>query len=85
MIGPSVRAGINVTAAATPCTTTVCAGPTNICAQHCIPQPAAQGQPLPWPAGACELPSETAAHRLVAKGLAAAIDSGNSKACSATT
>lgn len=59
-------------------------GPDSACAQHAMPQPAAQGQPVSWLPGGCE-PSAAEAQRLEANGLAAAIDNGNSSACSATT
>ncbi len=87
MTGSSAGAGVIVTARVTPQHDRItCGGPANVCAQHCMPQPAAQGQPLSWPAGDVRAAvRDAAAHRLVAKGLAAAIDSGNSKACSATT
>ena len=63
-----------------------CGGPKSDCTQHCVPQPAAQGQPPSWPAGGGELSVEAAAaHRLEWNGLPAATDSGSSKACSATT
>jgi hypothetical protein len=58
--------------------------PSMACAQHCIPQPTAQGQPLSWLTGVCIL-SAADTQRLLIKGLAAATDSGNSNACSATT
>ncbi len=79
-------AGVRMMACVRPGLPVAGGGLASVCTQHCMPQPAAQGQPLSWPAGACEAMSEAAtAHRLDAKGLAAAIDSGNSKACNATT
>ena len=61
-------------------------GAASICTQHCIPQLAAQGHPLSWPAGADERSTEAAAaHRLDVNGLPAATESGNSTACKVIT
>ncbi len=62
-----------------------CGGRSSVGTQHCIPQPAAQGQPGSRPAGDGEPSTEVAAaHRLAVNG-PAATDKGNSKACSAIT
>ncbi len=62
----------------------ICCGPLRAWTQHCIPQPAAQGQPVSWLAGDGEL-SLDAAHRLLPGVPPTATENGSSKACSATT
>jgi len=61
-------------------------GPASAWTQHCMPQPAAQGQPLWWPAGDCELATDAPAEQRL-KGYAppTATDNGNSRACKAIT
>jgi len=53
-------------------------------AQHCVPQPAAQGHPVAWSAGAL-LPFAAPWQRLKSGEGPAATDSGNSSACRAMT
>ena len=53
--------------------------------QHCMPQPAAQGQLVPWFTGCGALCDDDAVHRLKSAAAPATTDSGNSSACSATT
>jgi len=66
--------------------TTMDGGPLSAWMQHCIPQPAAQGQPAWEFTGAGELSTdEDAAQRLESIGPPTATDNGSSNACSATT
>jgi hypothetical protein len=46
MTGSIAGAGVIVTVRVRPSVTVTCGGPANVCTQHCVPQPAAQGQPL---------------------------------------
>ena len=59
-------------------------GPAIALTQHCVPQPAAQGQPVAWPSPECGLAEADDTQRLKS-GAPAATDSGSSSACSATT
>jgi len=66
--------------------TAIDGGPLSAWMAHCIPQPAAQGQPVWGLTGAGELSTDVAAaQRLRSIGSPTATDSGNSNACSATT
>lgn len=84
--GDRRRAGNRATACVRPGATNAGGGPASDCAQHCMPQPAAQPQPESWPVGGDEPSAGELTQRLpVSKAAPAATDNGSSSACSATT
>jgi hypothetical protein len=86
MTGTIAGAGVGALARVRLSAITTGGEPARVWTQHCVPQPAAQGQPASWLAGGGEPSTDSAAvQRLESNALPAATDNGNSKACKATT